>query len=149
MTQRPIHHREKCTFDGLGCYFHALEPCIASTPGKCIPLRNETWSTDPAFWSIDTLFLTWSVARPSLLECGILYFSTYSKLWKHNTHTHTYYARYCLICPNNACLRPRNTEIMTMSWPPRNISSTKMIKLIKLDQAAFTDHWHCSLPPSE
>ena len=44
-----------------------------------------------------------------------------------------------LFVPNNACLRPRNTGIITMSWPQKiTNSSSELIQLVQLCQLECT-----------
>ena len=103
-SQTELHFGRVC-----GCYFHAIEPLLIP-PASPVHLEMKH---DPLIHHNDTSIHCSSHGLPpwpGLLECGILYFSTYSKLCKTQYTHHTYAARYCLICRNNACLRPRNTE---------------------------------------
>ena len=138
MAQSSIHHRQNALWRGLWMLF-SCDWTIACTSGKSRPLRNEAWSSDPPKWYIDTLFFTWS-AMTGLLECGILYFSTYSKLCK-TQYTHITHMQHdtVLFVLNNACLRPRNTGIIAMSWPQKiTSSSSELIKLVQLCQLECT-----------
>ena len=143
MAQSSIHHRQNALWRGLWMLF-SCDWTIACTPGKFSPLRNEAWSTDPPKWYIDTLFFTWSAAITGLLECGILYFSTYSKLCKTQyTHITNMQHATVLFVLNNACLRPRNTGIITMSWPQK-ITSTSSVR-VDSTCPTLPIGMHCSL----